>query len=53
VTVLLEDGALMSVDLPAGEGELVLRYTPAGIRAGALSSLLATGLWLLGWRRGW
>lgn len=53
IPVLLEDGALMSVDLPAGGGELVLRYTPAGMRTGALSSLLAAGLLMVAWRRGW
>jgi hypothetical protein len=51
--VLLEDGALMSIDVPAGSGELVMRYTPAGIRVGALSSCLAAALLLAGWRRGW
>jgi hypothetical protein len=47
------DGVLLGVDVPPGEGTLVLRYTPAGLVAGAAASLGGCLVLLLGWRRGW
>ncbi len=53
VPVAAVDGVLMGIDVPAGEGTIVLRYQPTGIAAGAAVSLGGALLLLLGWRRRW
>lgn len=55
VGAVVSDDGLLSVDLPAGEHRVRLRFVPRSAIAGGLGSLIALGVmgwWFVRWRRG-